>query len=587
MGLSQSQYLATANKMGALMQGSGFSIKESMEMSTTAMQRAADVASIMGIDIDSAMESIAGAAKGNFTMMDNLGVAINDTTIANYALSKGITKSTSDMTTQEKVGLAMELFMEKTAYAANNYSKENETLSGSLTTAKAAFENFLSGAGGADELAKSFTNAAKVIVKNLNELLPNLISGITSLINQLSPQIPTLLQNILPALVEGAKALVNGLVAALPAIIQAIVEILPSLLAALNEITAALIEALPIIIDSIVSFLANPGNTQLIVDAAITLFTALPLAIAKSLPGLIRAAENLIVGIITGLGNAVPDLLSKFGEILKSLLDAFLAFFGIHSPSTVMAEKAKFIVDGIVEGIKNLPEKAAEWFRKMKDKVVSIVGDIKSKLSEKFNSIKSDITSKIESIKSSVATKFNEIQSKMTAPIDKAKSLIQSGLNAIKGFFSNLKLSLPNIKLPHFKVSGKLSIDPPSVPHLSVQWYKKAYDNPMLLNNPTIFGYNPSTGSFLGGGDDPNKGAEVVSGAKTLMQMVSGAVSNETGILQFYLEKIMQMLAELVDGLPELLNIQLVADDGTIIAYYTPKIDEELGKINKQKDRGR
>ena len=68
MGVSANDFMATANKMGALMQGSGIGIEESMDLSTKAMQRAADVASIMGIDLNSAMESIAGAAKGNFTI---------------------------------------------------------------------------------------------------------------------------------------------------------------------------------------------------------------------------------------------------------------------------------------------------------------------------------------------------------------------------------------------------------------------------------------------------------------------------------------------------------------------------------------
>ena len=70
MGLSASDYMATINKMGSLMQGSGIDIETSMNLSSQAMQRAADVASIMGIDVNSAMESIAGAAKMNFTMMD-------------------------------------------------------------------------------------------------------------------------------------------------------------------------------------------------------------------------------------------------------------------------------------------------------------------------------------------------------------------------------------------------------------------------------------------------------------------------------------------------------------------------------------
>lgn len=68
MGISANDFMATANKMGSLMQGSGIGIEESMDLSTKAMQRAADVASVMGIDLNSAMESIAGAAKGNFTI---------------------------------------------------------------------------------------------------------------------------------------------------------------------------------------------------------------------------------------------------------------------------------------------------------------------------------------------------------------------------------------------------------------------------------------------------------------------------------------------------------------------------------------
>jgi hypothetical protein len=73
MGLSTSDYLATANKMGALFQGAGFEVEESMELSQNAMQRAADVASIMGIDTASAMEAVAGAAKGNFTIKPFVG----------------------------------------------------------------------------------------------------------------------------------------------------------------------------------------------------------------------------------------------------------------------------------------------------------------------------------------------------------------------------------------------------------------------------------------------------------------------------------------------------------------------------------
>ena len=89
MGTSQSEYLATANKMGALFQGSGLTQQQSLEMTTQAMQRAADMASVMGIDTEAALEAVTGAAKGNYSMMDNLGVAMNNTTLEAYAMANG------------------------------------------------------------------------------------------------------------------------------------------------------------------------------------------------------------------------------------------------------------------------------------------------------------------------------------------------------------------------------------------------------------------------------------------------------------------------------------------------------------------
>lgn len=113
MGVAQSKYLATANKMGSLFQGSGLSQQRSLELTTKAMQRATDVASVMGIDTSQALESIEGAAKGNFTMMDNLGVAMNATTLQAYAAGKGINFVWNKASNAEKAELAMQMFLKK------------------------------------------------------------------------------------------------------------------------------------------------------------------------------------------------------------------------------------------------------------------------------------------------------------------------------------------------------------------------------------------------------------------------------------------------------------------------------------------
>lgn len=204
MGLSQNEFLAGANKMGSLYQGAGVSVQDSMKMSAEAIQRATDVASIMGIDTSFALESVAGMAKGNFTMMDNLGVAMNDTALNAYALEKGIGKTTQQMSMQEKVSLATQMFLEKTAKYAGNYAKENQTLSGSLNTTKKAFQDFLSGGGSMQNFITSLIGTTKIAAPEVVKILPEIVNGLSQLVQQLAPVVGELLPTLVPAIVSAA-----------------------------------------------------------------------------------------------------------------------------------------------------------------------------------------------------------------------------------------------------------------------------------------------------------------------------------------------------------------------------------------------
>lgn len=173
MGLSASDYMATANKMGALFQGSGMKQVESMQLTTKAMQRAADVASVMGLDTSAAMEAIAGAAKGNFTMMDNLGVAMNATTLQAYALEKGINFDWNTASQAEKSRLAMEMFFDRTSQYAGNFARESEeTISGSLGMLKASWSDFLANLALGGDVRGTFKNLFSSIVTVAKNVLP-------------------------------------------------------------------------------------------------------------------------------------------------------------------------------------------------------------------------------------------------------------------------------------------------------------------------------------------------------------------------------------------------------------------------------
>ena len=188
MGVSQSNYLATANKMGALFQGTGISQAKSLEYTEKAMQRAADMASVMGIDMQSALDAVTGAAKGNFTMMDNLGVAMNATSIEAYAASKGLDFVWASASQAEKSEMAMQMFFETTEQYAGNFAKEStETISGSLGLLSASVESFVAGLGNSEadmiNLTQNVVEAFNAVVTNVVPIIENIMNARSVLVS--------------------------------------------------------------------------------------------------------------------------------------------------------------------------------------------------------------------------------------------------------------------------------------------------------------------------------------------------------------------------------------------------------------------
>lgn len=401
-GLSQNEFLQGANKMGSLFQGAGFTVQQSMQMSAESMQRASDIASIMGIDTTAALEAVTGMAKGNFTMMDNLGVAMNDTAIGAYALSKGINKSTAEMSIQEKVGLAQQMFMEKTAKYAGNYAKENETLAGSINTTKKAFEDFMSGGNTIDGFVESLVNTIKIAVPQIVAILPELVNGFSQVIEALVPALTKALPVLIPAIINAAKSLIMALVNAMPQIVQALVQALPALIdafiqlflalvqalpqiitiianalpqiikalvdgltnpqaltamimgfiqlflalvQALPQIIVALVDALPVIIENIVKTLTSTQFINMMINATIQLFMALVKAIPQIIGSLVSALGNIlrIIGETLSPGN----LARIGGDMIKGLWN------GINDLGKWVIDKIKGFGEGILKGIKD------------------------------------------------------------------------------------------------------------------------------------------------------------------------------------------------------------------------------------------
>lgn len=153
------------------------------------------------------------------------------------------------------------------------------------------------------------------------------------------------------------------------------------------------------------------------------------------------------------------------------------------------------------------------------DTIVAKCSEFSANVQAKFEEIRASIGDKVEAAKKKVSDVFESIRKTIKEKIDAAKEAVSGAIEKIKGFF-NFSWSLPSLKMPHFSITGEFSLVPPRVPHVSVDWYAKAMETPILLNGATIFG--AMNGNLLGGGE---AGQEVILGLNKLKEM-----SGETNI---------------------------------------------------------
>ena len=251
----------------------------------------------------------------------------------------------------------------------------------------------------------------------------------------------------------------------------------------------------------------------------------------------------------------------------------------------------KTTASNAINGIKNF---VTTGFNAIKSTVTNIMNTVKSTVSNVWNAIKSTVSSVINGIKSTISSGMNNalstvttilgnIREKFRSILEGAKNIVHSMIEAIKAKF-NFTWSLPHLKLPHISISGGFSLNPPSVPHFSIDWYRKAMNNPLMFTKPTLFDINPLTGTAKGAGE---AGDEVMIGKNTMLGMIQEAVASETGkafeAVNRILERIYRLLSEYF---PELTTRELVLDTGAMVGELAPKMDTEFGKIIKHKGRG-
>ena len=225
-----------------------------------------------------------------------------------------------------------------------------------------------------------------------------------------------------------------------------------------------------------------------------------------------------IVSIIGSIIMGIGGLITAVGTITAVLGIGVGAFAGIIAIITAVIAVIVYCIthwDQLKAKVQEVWSAISTYMSNLKEDITNKWNDIKQQIAEKIQSIKTDLQEKWSQIKSDAVQKITDTKNDILQKFVDIKDGIKKKIDDIKGFFTSLSLKFPKIempKLPHFSLDGEFSLNPPSVPHLSVDWYAKAMNNPYLFTQPTIVGAGEA-------------GAEVMYGRDNLMRDIAQATA--------------------------------------------------------------
>lgn len=266
------------------------------------------------------------------------------------------------------------------------------------------------------------------------------------------------------------------------------------------------------------------GVLKLLWDVVVAIFQSIWDAIVGIFSGVgawfgekFQEGWDAIVNIFSNLGswfgerwadvtNALAEIGSWLGEKFQEGWDAIGNIFGNlgswfsdrwNESKDALADANTWLGDKFQSGrdkVNSAFEKVGSWFGDRWNDIKNGVQEADSWFGEKFESAKENTQNPFQSIGSWFSERWNDIQSALKEipewfrnlfndAMENAKSIVKSGIDALRGFF-NFDWSLPEIKLPHFNISGSFSLMPPSIPSFSVDWYARGG----VFNSPSIIG---------------------------------------------------------------------------------------------------
>ena len=249
---------------------------------------------------------------------------------------------------------------------------------------------------------------------------------------------------------------------------------------------------------------ANQFNDSLDTIKAVGMvaFQQLGTTLAAYLAPAMEKVVDLVGRIASWFGNLSPQT--------QALIAALTGVVAILSPLLIGFGKVAFAISSIISLVSTVGPVIAGLAGPI-GIAIGVIGALVAAgiylyknwdtIKAKANALKNNIVRIFNQIKAKVASIWNSIKTAIVTPINAAVNTVKTAIGKIKSVINGAKLKLPHIKLPHFSISGKFSLTPPSIPKINVSWYRKAENDPYMFGNATLFGAGERNDEMLYGHD--------------------------------------------------------------------------------------
>lgn len=269
----------------------------------------------------------------------------------------------------------------------------------------------------------------------------------------------------------------------------------------------------------------------------------------------VSTATSTITSVASSAWSSVSSTASSLWSTISSTVSS-----KISAASSAVSSATSTITSVASSAWSSVSSAASSKWESVRSTISSKLSSAQSTVSSLMSGITSTMSSGLSSALSTVSGKFSSIYSTISSKMSAARDAVGNAISALKSKF-NFSWSLPHLKLPHVSISGSFSINPPSVPHFGISWYKDGG----ILTRPTIFG--AAGNNLLAGGET---GAEAVVPLATLWDKLETMITSVFNTASTTGGSSGEGLTSTAGRLLTLDDFSLgsLADSGGVVVYY-------------------